>query len=417
MNYKEENYEIINVRQSNDIIQSLGKTTLLSNKVFLTATLKIENRDGVPAQLKSYYDKLERITGTDFTHGLVAEFTNTEMRRIMESNSGSFYKNIEELMDPQSDKSLIRQWIILVKDKESGLYGSTQVITSTLYDKKEGKLFIKFSSEKKIKDILINYRNNYTTLNYTLMMKFKSVYTYKLYSLLMSRIGYQDSVLKKKFDSYVFTYNLSELKYQIGILDPNITPEVKNALMLPNPDYEKIENVVAKEKVLDRYPDLKRIVLDKAKNELEKSPLSEFIFDYNAIRSGRGGKVTEIELIMRRKCSIEQENKTPLTEEEKDAAICYLEEALKKYNLGYKDIKAIVVAAEYNIAKLEKACSYLENCNKDINNLVGFMIDAIKKDYKEPVKVKKSGKNSFNDFEQKQDYDMDEIEKFLTENN
>ena len=43
------------VKKSNSLIQSLGKTSLLSNKVFLTALLHIEERNGVTKGEKEYY--------------------------------------------------------------------------------------------------------------------------------------------------------------------------------------------------------------------------------------------------------------------------------------------------------------------------------------------------------------------------
>ena len=198
--------QVINVKKSNNLIQSLGKTTLLSNKVFLTSLLKIEERTGVPEAEKEYYRKLEKASGTDFSKGLVAEFRNSDLRNIMGSKSGSYYTNIAELMDPTNSKSLRNQWVIMVKNPEDGLYGSTDVITSTLYDDKNGKLYIKFSNEPKIKKELHELKNNYTLLNYNLMMQFRSIYSYRIYELLMSRIGREDGITKEKKDEYMFTY-------------------------------------------------------------------------------------------------------------------------------------------------------------------------------------------------------------------
>lgn len=406
-----ENYEVINVKQSNNLIQSLGKTTLLSNKVFLTALQKIENREGVSPKLRDYYKKLEAVSGADFTQGLIAEFSNAELRKIMGTNSGSYYTNIAELMDPQNEKSLIKQWVILVKDSESGIYGSTAVITSTVYDDKEGKMFIKFSSEKKIKKELYNLKNNYTLLNYNLMMQFKSVYTFKLYRLLMSRIGYQDGILKKKSNIYTFRYNLSELKYLLGILDPFITKEVRNALTMPNPDYEKIETHISTEKVMPRYADIKKSTFIKVKEEVDNNELSEFIFDYEPIRNGRGGKVTGVTLVMTRKKVIaNKQDAKELTEEEKDDILAAIEELLRKYKLGFKSIRSIAVAAQYDINKVINAYKYAESQSKDIDNLVGFIIAAIKNNYEMPKTLK--NKNKFCDFEQ-HDYDFELLEKEL----
>ncbi len=392
---------LISVKKSNTLIQSIGKTTLLSNKVFLTSLLRIENRSGVPAKEAEYYKQLEKASGTDFTHGLVAEFSNSDMRRLMDSKSGSYYKQVEELMDAQSPKSLRNQWVIMVKDKESGLYGSTDVITSTLYDDKVGKLYIKFSSEKKIQDELYNLKTNYTLLDYALMMSFKSIYTYKIFEILMSRIGFEDSVTEEKKEEYSYNYGISELKYMLGILDPYINKEVRTALTEPYPDYEKIEDMLSGEKTMPRYTDFQRYTLVKAKKEIDE--MTDWIFNYEPIRNGRGGKVVSVELRMTRKKKIEK--KKDLSEDEKIDFVDTIQDLIP-YNIKVKELKAIAETAEYDLERVKKAVEVLK-ATKEVDNVVGFLRDAIKKEYEVPVQ-----KNTFNTM-MKTDYDFDAIEKKL----
>ncbi|MBQ9862609.1 MAG: replication initiation protein [Lachnospiraceae bacterium] len=392
---------LISVKKSNNLIQSIGKTTLLSNKVFLTSLLKIENRSGVPAKEVEYYRTLEKASGTDFTHGLVAEFSNSDMRRLMDSKSGSYYKQVEELMDAQSSKSLRNQWVIMIKDKESGLYGSTDVITSTLYDDKAGKLYIKFSSEKKIQDELYNLKTNYTLLDYALMMSFKSVYTYKLYEIVMSRIGYEDGISEEQKDSYSYTYGIAELKYMLGILDPYINKEVRVALTGQYPDFEKIEEMLSGEKTMPRYTDFQRYTLKKAKEEIDK--MTDWIFDYQPLRNGRGGKVVAVELRMTRKKK--DDKKKVLTEDEKIDFVDTIQDIIP-YNIKVKELKSIAETAGYDLEKVKKAVSVLQK-TKEVDNVVGFLLKAIKEDYEVPIQ-----KNTFNTMIHS-DYDFDALEKAL----
>lgn len=400
------------LKKSNNLITSIGKSTLLSNKVFLTALLHIEDRHGVPDGQKAYYEKLEKASGTDFTTGLVAEFCNAELRNITGIKSGSYYDQMIELMDTQSPKSLRNQWVVMVKNQEDGLYGNTEVITSTLYDNKNGKLYIKFSSEKKIRNELYNLKNNYTLLNYGLMMKFKSIYSFRIYELLMSRIGFQDGVTKDKRDTYSFDYNLSELKYLLGLLDPYINKEVREAIQEPNPDYEKIETMLTTEHVMPRYNDFKKYTLVKAKDEIDA--MTDFIFDYNPIRSGRGGKVVGVELVMSRKKSLEKNSSEKVySEEEKDEIIDQIQELIN-YNLKVKECRNIAITANYNMDKVVKAYEVLQSTESEVNNIVGFLIKAIQNNY-EPSKKKAASKkqknNSFTDFEMQNDYDFETLEK------
>ena len=402
--------QIINVKKSNSLIESIGKTTLLSNKVFLTALLKIENRNGVPEAERAYYKRIEDISGTDYTHGMVAEFRNSDLRSIMKSKSGSYYSQIAELLDPTSKKSLARQWTILIKDPESQLYGATDVITSTLYDDKNGKLFIKFSSEPKVQATLVDLRGNYTLLDYELMMSFKSIYSYRIYELLLDRIGKEDAHHPKK-DEYAFRYGLSQLKYLLGILDPYINKDVKNALTSPYPDYEKIEEMISTEHVMPRYNDFKKYTLVKAKKEIDE--LTDYVFEFEPVRNGRGGKVVAVDLVLRRKRAIEaKSNVELLTDEQKDDILdaCF---DLFKEPLRMKDMRTICEAAEYNYEKIEKAYHVMESSSSNISNVVGFMVKAIKEDYDIPVTASRK-KSTFSNFHQR-DYDYDELEKiFIT---
>lgn len=405
--------QVINVKKSNNLIQSLGKTTLLSNKVLLTSLLKIEERNGVPDSEKEYYNRLEKASGTDFTHGLVAEFKNSDLRNVMGNKSGSYYANITELMDPTNEKSLRHQWIIMVKNPEDGLYGATDVITSTLYDEKNGKLYIKFSNETKIKKELYELKNNYTLLDYNLMMRFKSIYSYRIYELLMSRIGREDGIYKEKRDEYMFTYGISELKYLLGILDPYINKDVRLALSEPYPDFEKIETLISDEHIMPRYNDLKKYTLDKAKKEIDE--LTDFIFDYSPVRNGRGGKVVSVDLIMKRKSKINTGNneKSDLSQEEKYQFLDELVDLIE-YPLKIKDLKAIAEAAVYDMEKVQKAYNILQNTTSEVTNITGYMIKAIKDDY-EIITKKEKSKNVFNQFPER-DYDFEQLEMEILAN-
>ena len=396
---------VINVKKSNTLIQSIGKTTLISNKVFLTALLNVEKREGCPSALTSYYKNLENICGADFSHGLVSEFTNADMRNFM-TKSGSYYKSIEELMDSNSPDSLKKQWGIMINRPEDGLYGFVDVITAMIYDSKKGKLFVKFSDEKRIQEEIYNLKKNYTTLNYGVMMSFTSVYSYRIYEMLLSRIGYEDGSTKKKKDVYVFDYGLSELKYHLGILDPYINVNVKKAISAAKTaeDFDRIEDNISTEHKMPRYNDFEKYSLKKAKAEINSIKDREFDFSYEPIRNGRGGKVTGVTLIMNRINSIQTLQKPVLSDDEKDEIIDEIRDLITE-PLKTKDIRSIAETAGYDMEKIRKAYQVAEASTKKIDNLVGFMKKAIQNDYDVPVSKDPAKKQNFN-FEQRDtDYD------------
>ncbi|GEM_PF-2310985 len=403
---------VVNVKKSNSLIQSIGKTTLLANKVFLTALLKVEKRNGCPTKLKPYYDKLKSVSKVDFSKGLVAEFSNSDMRKFLPSKSGSFYKNIDELMDVNSPHSLKKQWGILIQNDEDGLYGFVDVITAMIYDRQNSKLFIKFSDEEQIQKEIYGLRKNYTILNYSLMMKFKSIYSYRIYEMILGRIGYEDGRTKVKRDKYYFTYGLSQLKYQLGVLDPYINADVRKALTeaRTEEDFERIEKSLSDEHTMMRFSDFETYTLARAMKEINGLQDPDYIFDYEPTRSGRGGRITEVNFIITR---VEKNTKTEtekfkLSEEEKDEILDRISDLIDE-PLKLKDIRAIAETADYDFDKVKAAYEIAEESSADIENLVGFLKSAIKNGYEKPVS-KKAKKSTFVDIDA-DEIDYDEIAK------
>ena len=411
MEISNENKNII-VKKSNTLIQSIGKTTLLSNKVFLTALLTVEKREKCPVELKSYYKSLENVCGADFSTGMVAEFSNSVMRNFM-TKSGSYYKTIEDLMDSNSPDSLKKQWGIMINRPEDGLYGFVDVITAMLYDAKNGKLFVKFSDEKRIQKEIYNLKRNYTSLSYELMMTFRSVYSYRIYEIIMSRIGYDDGSTHSKKLQYQYDYGLSELKYYLGILDPYITPDVKRAISEAKTpeDFERIEASISTEHKMPRYNDFEKYTLKKAISEINDIKNAEYRFSYSPIRNGRGGKVTGVLFTIDRLVKEnENMNESPkLSDDDKDEIIDSIRDMITE-KLKTKDIRSIAEAAGYDLEKIRKAYSVAEATPKKIDNLVGFMVSAIKGGYEAPVtKENNKRKNAFVDNFEQRDTDYDEI--------
>lgn len=196
----------------------------------------------------------------------------------MNETSGSYYTAISEIMDPASDKFLARQWGIIFDDQKSGLLGFVNIINAAVYDNKTGKMFVKFSDEEAIRDQIYNIKNGYTKLNYRVMMNLKSVYSYKLYELLLSAIGLDDFKSGTHNDSYIAKFGISELKYRFGVLDALYSKEVRSAIAQAKnaDDYEYIEKHITKEKrkTASIYEFEQRVV-KKAVNELNALPDTE----------------------------------------------------------------------------------------------------------------------------------------------
>lgn len=382
------------VKKANSLIDSIGKISLMSEKVMLAALLNVQERNGAPESEAKYYQTLLNDTGVDYSIGLVAELTNSELRRMMDSKSGSYYTTIKKLMDPKHPDSLKQQWGIMIKKPETGRYGYTEILSACIYDSNNGRMFIKFSSEVGVKKQVFNLKENYTLLPYSTMMKFENKYSYRLYELLMSKIGFNDSVMKKKQNTYTFNFGLSELKFLLGVFDPVLTQDSKDLFMKEGMSYEEIENSFEDKKKMTRWSDIKKLILEKAKDELDK--VSDFNFDYEPIRNGTGGKVVGVELTMTRKQKvifkdeIVNDSKDDVTKKNPDDIsetdkLTFLEKIYQEYSsLGFSlvDIKAISETAYFDEERVHHAMELFMKA-KNVNNAVGWVISAIQHNYPE----------------------------------
>ena len=82
--------------------------------------------------------------------------------------------------------------------------------------------------------------------------------------------------------------------------------------------------------------------------------------------------------------------------------------------LPTKDLRAVLEASNGDIDKVKNAYEIAKSSNTDINNLTGFLLCAIKNDYK-PKKKKPARKKreNFSNFEERDD-NFDDFVKTLT---
>ena len=382
----------INVKKANSLIHAVGKTTLLANKVFLTALLNAKMREGPSPADRDYYKNLERKTGVDFSRGLIAEISNAQIKNSLDTTSGWYYTAIKELMDPDSSRSLAKQWSIAVKNEDEELYGFVNIISSMLYDGKTGRMFVKNTKKKSIQQQVYGIKKNYTLLNYDRMMKMSSINAYRLYELLVSDIGLKDGQTHRKSQCYEFVYGISRLKYLLGILDAKLTSDIRAAMRMAvtDSDFESIENVLASgnEKIISSSEFIRSVIKKGLKELNENDP--DYTFDYELVRQGRGGKTKAVRFIITRKeketIIPEPQVKTPesLSEDEKYEFIDKMRDLIEE-KMSMKDLISIANASDYKFEKIEKAYRIAKS-SRQVDNLTGFLISAMKHDYSEPVK-------------------------------
>lgn len=372
-------------QKSNYLIQAKYTGTLLEERILAVALSKLQH---------SKVSKNE-----DYK----VSFTPGELRSILGSSSNSLYSDARKAVKKLQDRQLY------MEDPVNRQFMFMNLVTLSKYN--DGYLEIYFNNH--LKPFLKGISDSYAVLQISVMTKFKSVYSFRLYELLKS-MAYTRKGDTNPYGKYILEYELDELRFTLGVCNSE-EKKVKaymDGLNGKEPDYKYAYSLVV-EKKYEEWREFKRI-LDKAVDGINNNEAAGMKVIMERLKApGSGGKTKGVRFIVE---YIKKDLKASVipepTQEEKDSFIDnlsdYIEEPLK-----IKDLRAIAEAANYNMQKIETA--YRIAGQNGTDNLTGFMIAAIKKGYEEPVKKAKTMKNSFNDFPQR-DYDFNEIEKILVEN-
>ncbi|WP_022778351.1 replication initiation protein [Butyrivibrio sp. AE3009] len=388
---KEEKEQLIvshkTYNKSNELINAMGKGTALSQKLFAIGMQHIE---------------------IDDTNNVVATIYGPELRKMFKSSSGSLYEHIEALCDRQVKGSTIFDWNLLMKDKENGKIEAHQVVTDASF--KNGTLTLRYNNS--LTDKIVNLKKGYTVLSLSETLSLKSVYSLRLYEMLLSAYD-RKAYITKEDGVQVFDYDLTELKLDLGVINSGGSKEIKNELAKDYPDYDKIEEIAEKlgQTKYKEYKIFNRNVLSKTKEELNKKTCLEV--DYDPIKSGR--KTVGIRFFVNKKgVAVTKEKATPANKDEIFDEIIQL----LMGDFKVKEIREIAEIAEYDIEKIRKAYEYMQAYNKEIEVPIAFMKECIKNEYYlNKAKPKKPGSNnSFMNFEQRTDYDFEALEKMLVDN-
>ena len=376
-------------KKSNELINAMGKGTALSQKLFAIGMQNIK---------------------VDETNNVVATIYGTELRKMFKSSSGSLYEHIEALCDRQIKGATIFDWNLLMKDKENGKIEAHQVVTDASF--KNGTLTLRYNNS--LTDKIVNLQKDYTVLSLADTLSLKSVYSLRLYEMLKSAYDYQRAVTKMQGEM-VFEYKLTELKLELGIINSGGSKEIKTELEKEFPDYDRIDELAEKtgQTKYKEYKIFNRNVLSKAKEELNKK--TSLQVDYEPIKNGR--KTEGIRFFVTKK-DAEAVEKTAEVQINKDEILDDLIDLMHD-DFKLREIRELAELAEYDYDKIKKSYDYMNSYSSPVDVPIAFMKDCIKNEYYNNKTTKfrpKKNNNSFNNFEQRDDYDFEELEKKLLDN-
>lgn len=371
-------------RESNSMIMRKGRSTLLASKVMLYALLRVENRSEKYIDIKEsqYYNAIKNSTGVDYSSGLVAEMTVSELVNLLgKKGSGSFYASLKELfsIDPYEEKSLRNSWAVMMPNEKSGVLGYAEVISACHYDTVTGRLFIKFSDEEFIRSQIWQIKSEYTELPLTHMLNIKSVYTYRLYEILyceLSKAEAKEEQSKTKNGLYKFSYPIGELVFMMGSVDVVADKTVKKDLSKKNCDYNDALSDFSKRQNKDfKSSTIRRKIIDTAVNEINATPTSAFLVSYEMERGPKSRRFTTITFFVHVKeqsvalDNLHEHHKKGIDEAE---VIFNLSKELSEFSLSYEEIQRIAKASDFDEGVVVAAKILYEKLGLDCDFVIWF---------------------------------------------
>lgn len=387
--------------KSNALVNSKGKASLIVQKLFAIGIQQAEP---------------EEKTGL-----LVAEIKGTDLRKIFNKNNGSFYDQVKDAVMPVKGRQSILDYRVVYTDDTTKKVEAINVVTDCTFE--DGILCMRFND--KVNNQIHELKANYTVFSLAETMPLKHIYSFKLYEILKSEYDRQDYLAEKhetKVDenpTYIMEIDLIDLKLRLGIIDANASNDILKAVKKSNPDYDDIEKKASGQNDYKKYSDFasfRRAALDKPQKELREK--TSIRFEYEPIKAGRGGKTTAIRFFISKVEPKEDvvKAKEPeikfLSDDEKMEVIFSIKMLLGK-EFSIADARSLAEASSYDLKKVTDAIDLMNESETEINNVVGWIIDAIKKNY-QPAKSRKKV-SSFMNYMQTGE-ELESLEDILLDN-
>ena len=387
--------------KSNALVNSKGRASLIAQKLFAVG--------------------IQQAVEEEKTGLLVTTLRGTDLRKIFNKKNGSFYEQIKEAVTPDENRQSLLDYRVVYTDDTTKKVEAINVVTDCTFE--DGILVIRFNN--KVNGQIHALKANYTVFSLAETMPLKHVYSFKIYEILKAEYDRQDYIAEKQNlkesanPTYIMEVDLVDLKLRLGIIDPSANSDIVKALKESTPNYEKIDEIAANQKDYQKYRDFasfRRAALDKSQKELkEKTSIS---FEYEPIKSGKGGKTSAIRFYIHKNIKADEivdapNEKSEILSDDDKLEVVFKIIALLGSEFGARDIRIIAEKSNYDLNKVTNAYKLMKESNSEIKNPTAWIIAAIVGEYEKPRSIK--NKNNFNNFPQNS-YDFDALEKLLVEN-
>lgn len=345
------------VSRSNVLIESKSSTSLFERKLLNIAIAKAYIEDGE----------------------LIARVSTKDVKNYLHISGNSIYTRLKEV----SKETLGH--VVSIEDDEKENFIMFNVVNKCEY--RDGIFTTRFTKE--MKPHIYNLKKDYTRMSLDVLCSFRSLFTTRIYEIL--RTQYYRFEREKSEELIVprppkKPYSIAELKFTLNVVDVNASKVVKR-LVEQGKFEEALEEI--KDAPFGDWRNFRRKVLEVAKKEMEESEYSEICFDYEPVKSGKGGKVTGIRFIvkknpicthhsdLKRMMQVEPEeiapNVLPAKKVEVDEGlILEVADIFGSEPVTIQDIKMLLEVSENQPEAIRKAFQMAQE-QSYINNLIGWM--------------------------------------------
>lgn len=347
------------VKKSNVFISSKYNSTLLENKILALA-----------------FNKKDRYMSPDNTYRISIYASEVCMMSTGKNKEKNIYRQLAKAAD-----SLVGHKLYFM-DMENHRFKITTLVHTATYE--NGILTLEFPET--IVKLIDSEEFGFTKLPLAVLFRFSSVQSFRIYEHLKSRAY----LLNRKDTEEIYVrMGLSELKINCACIDTD-EEAVKKELQSEHPDFDKIVNEIAKTNLYPEWRDFRRIVLEKAKKEINE--VSDLLIDYEAVKVRSGGKVVEVIFTVKKNKNYKEKTINDMTFEELDnelenenkqifEVINYFKERTdNKAIIKTTNVKKFLKIAKNDVDYIKETFE-LSRKQTYIEDIIGWMVAALKEGY------------------------------------
>lgn len=368
--------------RSNFMISAKYKSSLYANRLMALSLSKIN-------------------TASESEEGfLTVTIKGREIKNAFGSKSGDFFRQLDNTARDMTGQT------VGYTDADSQSFTYIAAVIKAKYE--NGEFSITFHNE--LKPYLQNLSQNYSTFSLRIMMKWQSTQTFRFYELLRSRMYHRKNDYSPNNNLFRLQFDINELKLCLGIVNAELA-DVRKILNKSKgtPDIWAKAVEASPEKTYSTWYDFKRKVIDKATKEINDNPeCGVKIHKVETLKSGKGGKVYAVVIYAEKTYP---GKKAVIDVDENDYDDLSDQIRLLIGDIRTKEAKAIGEAAKWDMDKIRRNYEYSKT--KDVEDIVGFMIKAVREDWANGTrssrsKSKSSKSNGFSNFRERE-YDYDAL--------